>query len=69
MSPSVPAIEILRQPALAVEAPLQLSGAWFNQLCLWLQCRIGSLGARSIWAVRSVSTGDVAAVTRITPGP
>lgn len=39
------ALEILRQPALAVEAPLQLSGAWFNELCLWLQCRIGSLGA------------------------
>lgn len=42
---AAPAMEILRQPGLAVEAPLQLSGAWFNQLCLWLQCRIGSLGA------------------------
>jgi hypothetical protein len=45
MSPPLSNMEILRQPALAVEAPLQLSGAWFNQLCLWLQCRIGSLGA------------------------
>lgn len=45
MSPPVSTLEIVRQPALAVEAPLQLSGAWFNQLCLWLQCRIGSLGA------------------------
>jgi hypothetical protein len=45
MNPPAPTLEILRQPALAVEAPLQLSGAWFNELCLWLQCRIGSLGA------------------------
>ncbi|MGH8974108.1 MAG: hypothetical protein ACRD0C_13005 [Acidimicrobiia bacterium] len=45
MNPAVPPVEILRQPALAVEAPLQLSGTWFNELCLWLQCRIGSLGA------------------------
>ena len=41
MNPATPTLEILRQPALAVEAPLQLSGAWFNELCLWLQCRIG----------------------------
>ncbi|MGH9041997.1 MAG: hypothetical protein ACRDZ3_17395 [Acidimicrobiia bacterium] len=45
MNPSLAALEIVRQPALAVEAPLQLSGDWFNELCLWLQCRIGSLGA------------------------
>lgn len=45
MSSPVSTMEIVRQPALAVEAPLQLSGAWFNQLCLWLQCRIGALGA------------------------
>lgn len=45
MSTPLAARDILRQPALAVESSLQLSGAWFNELCLWLQCRIGSLGA------------------------
>lgn len=45
MNPTTTALEILRRPGLAVEMPLQLSGAWFNELCLWLQCRIGSLGA------------------------
>ncbi|MGH8993939.1 MAG: hypothetical protein ACRDZ7_20710 [Acidimicrobiia bacterium] len=45
MTPLPSTLEILRQPPLAVEAPLQLSGAWFNEVCLWLQCRIGALGA------------------------
>lgn len=37
--------EIFGSPGLAVERPLQLSGAWFTELCLWLQCRVGALGA------------------------
>lgn len=36
--------EMLRAPGLAVERSLELSGQWFNELCLWLQCPIGELG-------------------------
>jgi len=35
--------EMLRQPGLAVERSLELSGQWFNELCLWLQSPIGAL--------------------------
>jgi hypothetical protein len=38
------ALEMLRQPGLTVERPLELSGQWFNELCLWLQSPIGALG-------------------------
>lgn len=36
--------EMLRAPGLAVERSLELSGQWFNELCLWLQSPIGALG-------------------------
>ncbi len=38
-------LEILQAPGLTVERPLQLSGRWFTEVCLWLQSRIGALGA------------------------
>jgi hypothetical protein len=38
-------LEMLRAPGLAVERPLELSGQWFNELCLWLQSPIGELRA------------------------
>jgi len=38
------ALEMLRAPGLSVERPLALSGQWFNELCLWLQSKIGELG-------------------------
>ena len=37
-------LEMLRAPGLAVERSLELSGQWFNELCLWLQSHIGELG-------------------------
>ena len=37
-------MEMLRAPGLAVERPLELSGQWFNELCLWLRAPIGALG-------------------------
>lgn len=37
-------LEMLRQPGLRVERPLELSGQWFNEVCLWLQSPIGALG-------------------------
>jgi hypothetical protein len=37
-------LEMLRAPGLTVERPLELSGQWFNELCLWLQSPIGELG-------------------------
>lgn len=37
-------LEMLRTPGLAVERSLELSGQWFNELCLWLQSPIGALG-------------------------
>jgi len=37
-------LDMLREPGLAVERPLELSGQWFNELCLWLQSPIGALG-------------------------
>jgi hypothetical protein len=37
-------LEMLRSPGLAVERSLELSGQWFNELCLWLQSPIGALG-------------------------
>ncbi len=37
-------LETLRAPGLAVERSLELSGQWFNELCLWLQSPIGALG-------------------------
>lgn len=37
-------LEMLRAPGLAVERSLELSGQWFNELCLWLQSPIGALG-------------------------
>ncbi len=37
-------LEMLRAPGLTVERPLELSGQWFNELCLWLQSPIGALG-------------------------
>jgi len=37
-------LEMLRAPGLAVERSLELSGQWFNELCLWLQSPIGELG-------------------------
>ena len=37
-------LEMLRAPGLTVERSLELSGEWFNQLCLWLQSPIGELG-------------------------
>ncbi|HZQ77987.1 MAG TPA: hypothetical protein VFE55_11695 [Acidimicrobiia bacterium] len=36
-------LDMLRAPGLAVERPLELSGQWFNELCLWLQSPIGAL--------------------------
>jgi hypothetical protein len=36
-------LDMLRAPGLAVERPLELSGQWFNELCLWLQSPIGEL--------------------------
>ena len=38
------ALEMLQAPGLAVERTLELSGQWFNELCLWLQSPIGALG-------------------------
>jgi hypothetical protein len=38
-------LDMLRAPGLAVERPLELSGEWFNELCLWLQSPIGELRA------------------------
>lgn len=35
---------MLRAPGLKVERSLELSGQWFNDLCLWLQSPIGELG-------------------------
>jgi hypothetical protein len=37
-------METLREPGLAVERSLELSGEWFAKLCLWLQSPIGELG-------------------------
>lgn len=37
-------LEMLRSPGLSVERSLELSGQWFNELCLWLQSPIGALG-------------------------
>lgn len=37
-------LDMLRAPGLTVERPLELSGQWFNDLCLWLQSPIGALG-------------------------
>ena len=37
-------LEMLRAPGLAVERSLELSGQWFNELCMWLQSPIGALG-------------------------
>jgi hypothetical protein len=37
-------LDTLRAPGLAVERSLELSGQWFNELCLWLQSPIGELG-------------------------
>jgi len=37
-------LDMLRAPGLAVERSLELSGQWFNELCLWLQSPIGELG-------------------------
>ena len=36
-------LDMLRAPGLTVERPLELSGQWFNELCLWLQSPIGEL--------------------------
>lgn len=44
MSTRAGTLEMLRPPGLAVERPLELSGQWFNELCLWLQSPIGALG-------------------------
>jgi hypothetical protein len=43
-------LEMLRAPGLAVERPLELSGQWFNELCLWLQSPIGELSTIG-WAM------------------
>lgn len=37
-------LDMLRAPGLTVERSLELSGQWFNDLCLWLQSPIGALG-------------------------
>lgn len=37
-------VEMLRAPGLTVERSLELSGQWFNELCLSLQSPIGALG-------------------------
>lgn len=37
-------LDMLRAPGLTVERSLELSGQWFNELCLWLQSPIGALG-------------------------
>ena len=37
-------MDMLRAPGLVVERPLELSGQWFNELCLWLRAPIGALG-------------------------
>src|SRR5438132_7988955 len=37
-------LDMLRAPGLALERPLELSGQWFNELCLWMQSPIGELG-------------------------
>ena len=44
MTSRAAALEMLREPGLTVERPLELSGQWFNELCLWLQSPIGALG-------------------------
>src|SRR5438067_1293049 len=36
-------LEMLRAPGLTVERPLELSGEWFNEVCLWLGSPIGAL--------------------------
>lgn len=36
-------LDMLREPGLTVERSLELSGQWFNELCLWLQSPIGAL--------------------------
>src|SRR5438270_8056285 len=35
---------MLRAPGLTVERSMELSGQWFNELCLWMQSPIGELG-------------------------
>lgn len=42
---SVSASELLRPPGLSAQRELQLSGEWWTQLCLYLQCRVGALGS------------------------
>ena len=37
-------LEMLRAPGLTVERSMELSGQWFNELCLWMQSPIGELG-------------------------
>jgi MaoC like domain len=37
-------LDMLRSPGLALERSLELSGQWFNELCLWMQSPIGELG-------------------------
>jgi len=44
MSTRTSTLEMLQAPGLAVERSLELSGQWFNELCLWLQSPIGALG-------------------------
>lgn len=38
------ALETLRAPGLTVERSLELSGQWFNEICLWITSPIGELG-------------------------
>src|SRR2546428_13452637 len=35
---------MLRAAGLTVERSMELSGQWFNELCLWMQSPIGELG-------------------------
>lgn len=37
-------LDVYRPPGLQVERTLELSGQWFNELCLWLGRPIGDLG-------------------------
>ena len=51
-------LETLRAPGLSVERSLELSGQWFNELCLWLQSPIGELGNIGWPMVPSSPIGD-----------
>ena len=43
--PGLTAPELLHSPGVSARRDLQLSGEWWTNLCLYLQCPVGTLGA------------------------